>query len=272
MTHTASSPAFNVLSSGEKIADIKAAAEELATRKGIALASALANAANEHGSPTWDHLLSRSWSKDHDGDIYLAAHHLSEYNFPFEVFSPLIELEDEDHLDEIWSVSIILCMRDNPYLYIVFGLADEGSNFELDERQKTQFQMAAATGSEALAIAAQAALIEDVLTWFEIGWCETTLATICRLERLRLSITDEDLLWEEPGFAGYGASEMHVRLYHAGKDEVMVCLESKRAPEEGEIPYGYISYAQYDAVDHIPSDYRGMMNEFLKAAEIESCT
>ena len=260
---------FHVHSNGEKIFDLRTAVE-VALRKGMTSTSAPAQATVELGSPTWDHSSACSWSKGQEGDIFTAACNPSGDDHAFELFSPIVDLEHEDNLSEVWSVRISLGISDRPYLFISFGSADEGVNFELDDRQKNRFKMAAESGTEVKSIAAQVALIEDILTWFDMEWSEVSSETFCNVKRHVLGISEKDLFWEEPGSAGYGPDHRRVRVYDTGMHTLMVCLEAKQAPEKGEIPYGYISRREFAEIVHTLTDYRRMTNGFLEAAGMES--
>jgi len=162
--------------------DIKAAAKKLAAQGVTTKAAALAEAAAKYGAPTWAELESRGWSLDEDGDIGAAAAcKMPGNDFKIQVYSPLLDFDALLDLDETWSVNVSLSTRYTPYLYVSFVSAYDGSNFDLDEGQKEAFEKAIGTGSKADAILAQAALIEDVLGWFDKDWVEMTtqISAIC---------------------------------------------------------------------------------------------
>lgn len=144
---------LKILSTGENISDLKAAAKKLAAQGLATKAKALAEAAVKHGAPTWADLKSRSWSLDEDGDIGAAAVcKMPGDNFKIQVYSPLIDLDEYIDLDETWDVNVSLSTRYTPYLYVSFVSADDGSNFDLDEGQKEAFEKAIETGAKADAI------------------------------------------------------------------------------------------------------------------------
>ena len=257
---------LNMLATGENLSDIKAAAKKLAAQGVTTKAAALAEAA-KHGAATWAELKSRGWSLDEDGDISAAAAcKMPGDNVKIQAYSSLIDLDEYIDLDETWSVNVSLSTRYTPYLYVSFDFADEGSNFDLSADQKEAFEKAIETGSKADAIVAQAALIEDVLGWFEKYWIETTTADICNLQRLELGIKDEDLFWCRPDI---GNGEQCIKVYDAGDGEMLVCLEGSNLIEEEEDPYGYITYKEYNDVPDTPDDYALMEEAFLIAADIQ---
>ena len=261
---------LNMLATGENLSDIKAAAKKLAAQGVTTKAAALAEAAAKNGAPTWAELKSRGWSLDEEGDIGAAAAcKMPGDNFKIQVYSALIDLDEYIDLDETWSVNVSLSTRYTPYLYVSFVSAYEGSNFDLDEGQKEAFEKAIETGSKADAIVAQAALIEDVMGWFDKDWVEMTAADVCNLRRLELGITDEDLFWRRPDIGGYGNGEQCLKVYDAGDGTMLVCIEDSNLFEEEEDPYGYITYKQYDDVEHTPDNYARMEKAFLIAADIQ---
>ena len=262
---------LNMLATGENLSDIKAAAKNLAAQGVTTKAAALAEAAAKHGVASWTELKSRGWSLDEDGDIGAAAAcEMPGSNVKIQAYSALIDLDDDYiDLDETWSVNVSLSTRYTPYLYVSFVSAYEGSNFDLSPEQKAAFEKAIETGSKADAIVAQAALIEDVMRWFEKYWLEATTADICNLQRLELGIKDEDLFWCRPDIGDDGKGEQSLKVYDAGDGEMLVCIEGSNLIEEEEDPYGYITYKEYNDVPDTPDDYAKMEEAFLVAAGIQ---
>ena len=263
---------LNMLATGENLSDIKAAAKKAAAQGVTTKAAALAEAAAKHGAASWTELKSRGWSLDEDGDIGAAAAcEVPGSNVKIQAYSALIDLDDEYiDLDETWSVNVSLSTRYTPHLYVSFVSAYEGTNFDLSPEQKAAFEKAIETGSKADAIVAQAALIEDVMGWFDKDWVEMTTKDICNLQRLELGIKDEDLFWRRPDIGGYGNGEQCLKVYDAGDGEMLVCIEGSNLIEEEKAPYGYITYKEYDDVEHTPDDYAKMEKAFLAAAGIQA--
>jgi len=190
-------------------------------------------------------------------------------DFKIQVYSPLLDFDAILDLDETWSVNVSLSTRYTPYLYVSFVSAYDGSNFDLDEGQKEAFEKAIGTGSKADAILAQAALIEDVLGWFDKDWVEMTTADICNLRRLELGTTDEDLFWCRPDLGGYGDGQQSLKVYDAGDGKMLVCIEDSSPFNEEEVPYGYITDKQYNDVPHTPDNYALMEKAFWVVADIQ---
>ena len=260
---------LNMLATGENLSDIKAAAKKAAAQGVTTKAAALAEAAAKHGAASWTELKSRGWSLDEDGDIGAAAAcEVPGSNVKIQAYSALIDLDDEYiDLDETWSVNVSLSTRYTPYLYVSFVPAYEGSNFDLSPEQKAAFEKAIETGSKADAIVAQAALIEDLMWWFEKYWLDATTKDICNLQRLELGIKDEDLFWRRPDI---DEDEQCIAVYDAGDGEMLVCIEGSNLIEEEEAPYGYITYKEYNDVPDTPDDYAKMEEAFLVAAGIQA--
>ena len=113
---------------------------------------------------------------------------------------------------------------------------------------------------------AQAALIEDVMWWFEKYWLDATTKDICNLQRLELGIKDEDLFWRRPDI---DEDEQCIAVYDAGDGEMLVCIEGSNLIEEEKAPYGYITYKEYNDVPNTPDDYALMEEAFLIAPDIQ---
>jgi len=260
---------LKLLSTGANISDIKAAAKESAAQGTMTKADALTKAAIEHGSATWRDLKLRSWSIDEDGDIVsVAACEMPGHNFKIQTYSSLIDLDYMD-LDETWSVNVTLSAHSTPYLFVSFVYVDEGTNFELDNTQKEAFERAVETQSKTDAIAAQAALIEDVMGWFDTEWLDITNADVCKLLRIERGIRDEDLYWRRPDQATYGDHHQSLKVYDAGDFGMLVCIEDSSFQNDGKVPYGYITDEQYNDVPHTPCNLEAMETAFLLAANIQ---
>lgn len=93
---------------------------------------------------------------------------------------------------------------------------------------------------------------------------------ICRLERRRLGIGDDDIAWEESGLAGYGADQRAVRVYRTPDDQFLVCYEALCEPSEWETtkPFALITRQQFDDVPDDPYNAQATHRAFLEAADM----
>lgn len=143
----------------------------------------------------------------------------------------------------------------------------EGIYIEVEGDLSDQLEEAV-DGTEDERIAATVALIEYCSNNLDSDMINITDSDVCALNRISEGITLDDLLWEEPGLAGYGAHEWAVRVYRTRtKGRLMVCSESERK-NEGEAVTGYITGEQYDSLEHDPTNYRGTMHELMDLAGI----
>jgi hypothetical protein len=223
-------------------------------------------AARDRGYDSWADLMEHAWFMDDDGDIAgLWSHHLTG---EVEVFSravdfPANEVDREAHLAGTWSVNVTLHFfnHEHPYLRVDFG--GDGTEVQLTEEQQLRFTSAFEKGSQTDLVAAQAMLVGETLEWFNSRWIEgLDNVAVTRLARRAIGATE--LVWEEPGLAGYGPYQAAIRVYDAGKKGLIVCLESSGMPEDE--AFGYISRKQFDAVAHSPYNYPAMHMAFAEAA------
>ncbi|SDY85145.1 hypothetical protein [Citreimonas salinaria] len=262
-----------VLSNGTRIAQLKSDAKRVEREQDISHAEALAKVARGSGYDSWEDLIAASWELDEDGDV-VTQKRFQLFGMPSElpvVSAPLDEWEDwaEEGVPEMVSVDIAVGFYSDttePYLHVSFVGIDEGTNVALDMEMYERMEDAVASGSVSDRVAVQGALVEEVMGFYEADWLEMTARDVCKLERFRLGISqDEDLFWQEPTPANYGANQEAVRIYRAGPDQLLVCYESD-SKHPGEEVFGMITDAQYDAVPHNPYNYWKMMNGYLSAA------
>ncbi|NUH65491.1 hypothetical protein HTT03_09355 [Sulfitobacter sp. S0837] len=176
--------------------------------------------------------------------------------------------EDGDiDLDCNLGVNVHVTITDVACLYVEFTSEFYGTSFKLNKPEMLLVQQALASGTRTDAFLAQIALIEGIWGWYEDCWSlGLTHEVICALERRRLNIGSSALFWEEPSCAGYGSDLSKIIIYAAGDRELMVCHESESCPYEDEPSYGFITQAQYDAVEFDPYDYQKMASSFAKLA------
>ena len=260
-----------VLLNGELPDQIEAAIAATAKLLGVPDSPMLMRAASERGYGSWSDLTEHAWSLDDDGDVAGRCSH--DLTGEVAVFSQVVEFpHDEDdrssYLTETWSVNVSLHFFDpeTPYLRIDFG--NGGTEFQLTEEQQLRFASAVETGSQTDLVATQAALVTDVLSWYDSNWIEGfDHVSVTRLVRRVIGATE--LVWEEPGLAGYGPYQEAIRIYDAGQMGLMVCLESSRMPTGEARSFGFISREQFDEVPHSPYNYPAMHMAFAAAAGFE---
>lgn len=263
-----------VLSNGTRVAQLKSDAKRLEREQGISHSEALAGIAREAGYDNWEDLVASSWTVDDDGDILTQQRFsLSGLDIELPVVSEALPAREWDYwaeegVEDMLSVDVELRFysdTSDPYLYVSFVNINDGTNMELDEEMIERIQDAVESGALSDRVAVQGALVEEAMSFYEAGWVEMTAHDVCELERQRLGISSEDLVWEEPGVGGYGPNGWAVRVYRAAEDQLLVCSESD-SRYAGEEVFGMISEEQFDAVDDNPSNCREMMYGFLTAA------
>lgn len=171
-----------------------------------------------------------------------------------------------------WSVNISIDTDIDTadiFMYVEFVEADAGTNFTLTDDQRAAFEKAVESGEAADAIAAQGALVDDVLTWFEQEWLDGfNYRMICRLERDRLGISKDDIEWQASFVSG--PEEMAVRVYEAGDDKFLVCYESLSTPDTFDDthiePFSLITQEQFEEVPFDPTDERATNRAFLEVS------
>lgn len=214
-----------------------------------------------------------AWKLDKDGTIRSVGE-IPGVGLEVQIVSPLLDFHDEMNLGCDWSVNISVETfhdTDALYLHMEFEGPQTGTLFSLTSDQRAALEKAAETGETADAIAAQGDLAEDVLSWFEREWLEgLNYDVICRLERRRLGIGDDDIAWEEFNLAGYDADEHAVRVYRAPGDQFLVCYEALREPSEWETikPFALITRQQFEDVPDDPYNAQATHRAFLDAADM----
>lgn len=214
-----------------------------------------------------------AWKLDNDGAISSVGE-IPGVGLEVQIVSPLLELHDEMNLDRDWSVNVAVeTFYDTGalYLHMEFEGPQTGTLFSLTSDQRAALEKAAETGETADAIAAQGTLAEDVLSWFDPEWLEgLNYDMICRLERRRLGIGEDDIAWEEFNLAGYGADQRAVRVYRAPDDQFLVCYEALCKPSEWETtePFALITRQQFEDVPDDPYNAQATHRAFLEVADM----
>lgn len=217
-----------------------------------------------------------TWKLDKDGAIRSVGE-IPGFGLEVQIVSPLLDFHEGMNLDSDWSVKIeVETFHDTGALYLHMELMDfgdpqTGTLLSLTSDQRAALKKAVETGEAADAIAAQGDVAEDVLSWFEPEWLEgLNYDVICRLERRRLGIGDDDIAWEEFNLAGYDADEHAVRVYRAPDDLFLVCYEALREPSEWETikPFALITRQQFDDVPDDPYNAQATHRAFLEVADM----
>lgn len=219
-----------------------------------------------------------AWKLDNAGAIRSVGE-IPGVGLEVQLMSPLLDLHDEMNLDCDWSVNVAIETFSDTgalYLHVEFEGPQTGTLFSLTADQRAALEKAAETGEAADAIAAQGDLAEDVLSWFDQEWLEgLDYDMICRLERQRLGIGEDDIAWKEFGLAGYGADQRAVRVYRAPDDQFLVCYEALCKPSEWETtePFALITREQFEDVPDDPYNAQATHRAFLEVADMirEEC-
>ena len=265
----------SVLSNGTRLDHLERAANILERNENLSPSDALDRIAAEQGFSGWNALVEGAWSLDDDNDIKSSCI-MPGRKLKTPIFSRLLDVDEDLDLDGTWSVNMTVRLTTDtrePYLYVSFVAEGKGSDFEIDSAYREAFERAIETGDTSDAIAAQGALIEWILTWFEGDWLDgLTCGLLCELERRRRGISDDDLVWEEPGGVSYGPDHSAVRVYRAGAERFLVCYESDCTPGEEDAdyikPFALITRAEFDSVPIDPYNFQAAHRGFREVARM----
>lgn len=213
------------------------------------------------------------WELGNDGAIH-AICEIPAMGLKMRVISPSLNVNYEMDLMGDWphDVTLETCVDTGaPYLYVNFGDPQLRMRLGLDEDLQIAFEHAIDTGVTADAVTAQGKLVEKILFWCNQEWnYGMDYDMICRLERHRLGIREDDIAWEESDLTGYGLDQHAVRVYRAPGDRFLVCYEALSKPIEWgpAEPFALITREQFEAVPHNPYDAHANHRAFLEAADM----